>query len=52
MDTFNYLCHATFHTGFDDREEGNQEGGIIRAEDEGTFKERLVNRIKCHKAEI
>lgn len=36
-----------FHTGFEDREEGNQKRGLIGAEGEESFKERLVSSIEC-----
>lgn len=48
MDAFHYLCPTSFHTGFEDREEGNQKSGLMRAEGEESFKERrLVSSIKC-----
>lgn len=48
MDTFNYLCPTSFHTGFEDREEGNQKSSLMGAESEESFKEKLISSIKCH----
>lgn len=48
MDDFNHLCLTLVHKGFEDKEVENQKSDITKAEGEESFKERLVNSIKCH----
>lgn len=39
------IIPISFHTGFEDREEGNQKSGLMGTEGEESFKKRLVSNI-------
>lgn len=51
MGTFHYLCLSTFHKAFENRSRIKR---VVQceAESEEQFKERLVNKIRCHTVEI